>query len=456
MKHMNKLIAAAVVVSMALAGCGGGGEVPVQKVDSLFQSSASTASDKFAGLVVSENAVEIKREGEKSVKEVYVAEGDQVAKGDKLFSYDTDELSLTLDKQKLEMDRLDATISEKKDQISQTKDDLENASGSDETQLNIQLRTLQTELTQSEYDKAAKQKEIDYTEKMLKDVDVKSPIAGTIRKINESGEGPYMTIQQSGAYEVKGTLNELSLGAGIMEGTAVTVISRMDATKTWNGVVDRVDYDSAQTGGQEGSGGGVAMYSSGMVSEAFGGSGGSMSSSTNYPFYVKLDSTDGLLLGQHVYIQVSNGAAVSEGTLAIPENFIVNLHFDEMNNANIGEVWAANRQGKLEKVQVTFGEFDPSIGGYGIIDGLTADDYIADPSNPECTDGAKVSYREESDFVGNNSVTEPAQEELPVEDVPHDENQPSESTLVEPVPEDTVASETPGNEVTEVNAGQEG
>ncbi len=30
MKHMNKLIAAAVVVSMALAGCGGGGEVPVE------------------------------------------------------------------------------------------------------------------------------------------------------------------------------------------------------------------------------------------------------------------------------------------------------------------------------------------------------------------------------------------------------------------------------------------
>lgn len=454
MKHMNKLIAAAVVVSMALAGCAGGGEVPVQQVSSLFQTGVSTAADKFGGVVVSENAVEIKREGEKSIKDLYVAEGDQVAKGDKLFSYDTDELSLTLDKQKLEMDRLDATIEEKKDQISSVESDLQNASGTEEMQLSIQLRQLQTELTQSEYDKAAKQKEIDYTEKMLKDVDVKSPINGTIRKINESGEGPYMTIQQSGAYEIKGTLNELSLGAGIMEGTAVTVISRVDSTKTWNGVVDRVDYDSAQSSGQEGSGGGVAIYGGGMVSEAYAPSG--MSSSTNYPFYVKLDSTDGLLLGQHVYIQVSNGAAVSGGTLAIPENFIMNLHYDESNDANIGEVWAANAQGKLVRVQVTFGEFDPSIGGYGIIEGLTQDDYVADPANPDCEEGAKVSFREESDFAGNAAATVPADAEMPTDGVSPDESVAEDAALGESVPEDAAVNEPQSSEATVAEAGQEG
>ena len=191
-------------------------------------------------MVVSENAVEIKKENEKTVREIYVAEGDQVSEGDKLFSYDADELSLTLDKQKLEVDRLNATIDEKKEQISSVESDMESASGNDYTQLNIQLRQLQTELTQAEYDKAAKQKDVDHTQKMMKDVDVKSPISGAVRKINEQGEGAFMVIQQAGAYEVKGMLNEMSLGAGIMEGTPVVIQSRTDDSKTWNGTVRKV------------------------------------------------------------------------------------------------------------------------------------------------------------------------------------------------------------------------
>ncbi len=453
MKHMKKIIAAAMVVSMSLAGCAGGGEVPVQRVDALFGANAGTSTDKFAGVVVSENAVEIKREGEKTIKEVYVSEGDQVAQGDKLFCYDMDELSLSLDKQKLDLERFDATISDKEDQIASVERELQSVSGTEATQLNIQLRQLQTELTQAEYDKAAKQKEVDYTEKMLQDVDVKSPIKGTIRKINEMGDGPYMTIQQSGAYEVKGTLNELSLGAGIMEGTSVTVISRLDTTKTWNGVVERVDYNSAQDNNQDSSGG---MMYGGMVSAAYGGVSGGMTSSTNYPFYIKLDSTDGLLLGQHVYIQVSNGGGAADGSLAIPENFITNLHYDEMNDCNIGEVWAANAQGKLEKVQVTFGEFDPAIGGYGIVSGLTENDYVADPANPDCADGAKVSYREESDFAGNNTTTAPVDGELPVDDLIPDENAVTDSMPVESLPEAMTSSEAQISDASGSEAGQEG
>ncbi len=411
MKHTKKMLAAALAVCLTMAGCGSKGEVPVQQVGALLQMSAGTAAEKFDGVVVSENAVEIKREGEKKIKELYVAEGDAVKEGEKLFCYDSDELSLSLDKLKLELDRLGATIDEKKKQIASVESDLQYAAGSEATQLNIQLRQLQTELTQADYDKEAKQKEVDYTQKMLDDVDVKSPITGTVRKINETGDGPYMTIQQSDAYEVKGMLNELSLGAGIMEGVPVTIVSRMDPTKTWTGTVSRVDYNSAQNGSQNSEN--VHYMGSSFGSE------NPMTSSTSYPFYIKLDSTDGLLLGQHVYIQASGSGAVGAGQLEIPDSFLMNLHYNDKDGCNVAEVWAADSNGKLQLVEVVLAEYDPAMGAYPVIKGVTETDYIADPSNPDCKEGAKADHRSESDFAGNSQTDEPEMDQMP-ETIPAD------------------------------------
>lgn len=438
MKPNQKLLAAALAVCLTLSACGGSEGVPVQQVGALFQSNTATASDRFAGMVVSENAVEIKKENEKTVREIYVAEGDQVSEGDKLFSYDADELSLTLDKQKLEVDRLNATIDEKKEQISSVESDMESASGNDYTQLNIQLRQLQTELTQAEYDKVAKQKDVEHTEKMMKDVDVKSPISGTVRKINEQGEGAFMVIQQAGAYEVKGTLNEMSLSAGIMEGTPVVIQSRTDASKTWNGTVRKVDYNAAQSGGDN-NGYGDSVMIGGMGMDSSG-----MNNSTSYPFYVELESTDGLLLGQHVYIRVGAQDAQTAG-LALPESFVMELRYDEQNACNVAQVWAATQQGKLKKTEVILGEYDPAAGAYPIISGLTEQDYIADPANPNCAEGAAVSHRDPADFPGDPAPTQPAEEpvdpempELPQEDAPIDagaEPQQDEEPVQEPVQE---------------------
>ena len=244
MRGKLKLAALAAAACMALTACSEAQDsVPVEAVYLLSQSAASAES--FAGVVISENAVEIKREGDKSIKELYVTEGEQVTEGQVLFSYDSDELSLTLDKQELELERLEAKIKDTEAQISEVQKELNSASGDTRTQLNIQLRQLQTELTQATYDKSTQQTEIDYTKKMLENVDVVSPIDGTIRKITDDGSAAYITIQQAGAYQVKGLLNEMSMSAGIMEGTAVKIISRLDQTQTWNGYVTLVDYENA-------------------------------------------------------------------------------------------------------------------------------------------------------------------------------------------------------------------
>lgn len=427
MKPNMKLLASALAVCLMLAGCGGSTEIPVQQVSALSQGNTDTVTDRFAGVVVSENAVEIKKENEKTVKELYVQEGDQVSEGDKLFSYDADELTLTLDKQKLEVDRLVATIDEKKEQIESVKSDLESASGSEETQLNIQLRQIQTELTQAEYDKAAKQKDVDHTQKMLEDVEVKSPISGTIRQINEQGEGAFITIQQSGAYEVKGTLNEMSLNAGIMEGVPVTILSRTDAAKKWNGTVRTVDYNAVQSDQDNQSG----YYMGGMMSDADG-----MTNSSSYPFYIELESSEGLLLGQHVYIQIGQSASAS-GSLSLPENYVMEVRYDEQNACNVAQVWLATQQGKLKKTEVILGEYDPAAGAYPILEGLTESDFIADPANPGCADGAQVSFREVADFTGNEIPTEPEQQGDPGADaVPDGE--------LEPLPEEEIQGSDAG------------
>ena len=224
---------------------------------------------------------------------------------------------------------------------------------------------------------------------MLKNAVVRSPIKGTIRSIDENGT-PYITIQQAGAYQVKGILNELSLGAGITEGANVTILSRIDETMYWTGVVSLVDYSST---------------SSNEYDSMFGGDG--MSTSTSYPFYITLTSTDGLLLGQHVYIQLAGGPA-DQDVLYIPENYIMDITTNDLSLATTGTVWCADIQKEtLTKVTVTLGDYDDSYGTYAILSGITAESFLADPADPGCKEGAAVVLRSEMEYMGQ---TEPGEE----------------------------------------------
>ena len=94
---MKKLILVVLTLSMLLAGCSGDESgVPVQRADQLAL--AGQAGERYAGVVVSEDVVEISRDHSKRIEELYVVVGQEVAAGDKLFSYDTDELELALEK----------------------------------------------------------------------------------------------------------------------------------------------------------------------------------------------------------------------------------------------------------------------------------------------------------------------------------------------------------------------
>jgi len=142
-----------------------------------------------------------------------------------------------------------------------------------------------------------------------------------------------------------------------------------------------------------------------------------MTTTSSYVFDVELDSVDGLLLGQHVYIELMQETAMTEG-LWIPENFLVNFETDEETFELSATVFAENASGKLEERSVALGMYDGMTGCYEILSGVSAEDYIADPFDPGCVAGASVMRREPEDLTGTGTEmpADTIQEDVVVED----------------------------------------
>lgn len=424
------LIAAAL---LALAGCSTGDDgVPVQRADQLAL--AGRAGERYAGVVVSENVVEITRDSSKRIDELYVAVGQEVVAGDKLFSYDSDELELSLEKTQLEVEKMQNELVTYGEQLETLEKKLEKTrNDSDRVRLTLEINTLKTTIMELEYNLKSKDKEIANLQEMLSNIDIVAPVDGTIRKVDEEGQtGSFITIQQSGAYRVQGMLNEMSMNNGIMPGSRVVVRSRV-SDQTWMGTVTAINTaDSSQNNGD--------MWSSYGVVDT-------MTLSSSYVFDVELDNVDGLLLGQHVFIELYIEETALEG-IWIPESFITDMAMNEETFEMTGMVWAENASGKLEQRSVVLGMYDDMTGCYEILSGITAEDYLADPMNPGCTAGAAVSRREIEDFGGG--ATEPEYEiEIPEQTIIADtlleepEATADESEIMNPIetaPEGTEAA----------------
>ena len=162
--------------------------------------------------------------------------------------------------------------------------------------------------------------------------------------------------------------------SALQEGMQLLIRSRTDSTQTWTGTLDRIDWEKADTGSNS------SMYYSNSDSDA-------MTNSSKYPFYVTLDSQDGLILGQHVYIETNmdGGSEDSGAQFSLPSYYIVDLDTDSP------YVWAEGSNGKLEKRKVELGDYDEDMDQYPVISGLTLTDYIAFPSD-ECEAGAKAEH----------------------------------------------------------------
>lgn len=389
MGKMKAGIALALILALAvsLAACAGDGSaVYVQSVAQLSGGSAITPGDRFAGMVVAENVVEIERDVNKSIAEVFVKAGDDVTAGQELFSYDTDQLQLDLDKQKLQQEQLEATISNYKEQIEDLINERYNAPSSEQLAYTVQIQTMQVDLKEAELNLAAKKTEVAQSQALLENAVVTAPVDGRVQSINENATDnygrplPYMTIQQAGSYRIQSTLGELQRG-GIMEGARMRILSRTDE-RTWTGTVTKIDYDNPSQGSDS-----DRYY--GMATD-------SMTASSKYPFYVALDDAEGLILGQHVYLCIDSG----EGETAAVR---LNSSFIGYTEEGTSYVWAESGK-RLTKRAVTLGEYDPVTDSYTILEGLSLEDYVAFPDETLCHEGAATTRQEPSSNSAGEGV----------------------------------------------------
>lgn len=376
MKRIIAVILTAIML-LTLTACDSKQGVYVQSVAALMSMGGIAPGDRFAGVVVSENVTEIPKDADKGVKELLVKEGDDVTEGQALFSYDTDELQLNLDRQKLELDQMYATIQSYRNQIAQLERDRNSVGEASKLQYTIEIQSTQLSLKEAELNVKSKEQQVAQAQELLTNSTVVSPVNGRVQSINESGMNSYgepiayITIQESGSYRIKGMLGELQRGS-IAEGSVLTIRSRTDDSVSWRGTVTLVDYESP---------------SQGSDSDRYYGMGADeMTSSSKYPFYVQPESTEGLVLGQHVYMEVETEDAETAGP-SISSAFIC------YNDDGSAYVWAEHR-GKLEKRKVELGEYNMMADLQEITKGLSADDYIAFPDETICVEGAPTTHEQ--------------------------------------------------------------
>ena len=367
----------------------------------------SLGGDCFSGVIESQKSLDVKYDTSKTIKEILVNEGDEVSEGTELFTYDVEAMELELEQGELEIEKFNNDIDSMQKQITQLESDKKNASSDDKFSYSAQIQTLKTDISKAEYDKKVKNSELEKLKNSIKNSTVKSEMSGTVKKVNSPNSGNsnpedmygentdadvVMTIIASGDFRVKGTVNEQNMMA-ISADMPMIIRSRTDETVTWNGTVTEIGSEPIQ----DNSG---VMYS---------GDSDEMSTSSKYPFYVSLDSNEGLMLGQHVIIEPDYGQSGME------EKTGVWIYEDYIVTDDDGKtfVWAAGKKDRLEKKYVEIGEKDENYGDCQIVSGLTDDDSIAYPAEdyeegmPTTTDPDEITPDDENpdeNIDGSDSI----------------------------------------------------
>lgn len=330
--------------------------------------------NRYAGVVETQKQVNIQPSQDRTVREIFVEEGQEVSIGTVLFAYDIEEDQDKLNKAQLELERIANDITTKQSAIG-----IAQQSGDQ-----LEVLQAQTELKQSEYEKKTKEVEIQKIKDSIENAEVKSQMKGivkSIKKVEESAmEAPgedsaFMTIIAMGDFRIKGKVNEQNISS-IMPGQQVLVHSRVDQQMIWKGTMSEVDMQRPENGNENGFMGDPSTQSN------------------SYPFYVNLESSEGLMLGQHVYIEPDFGQTKERKGIWLDESFVVQ-------DGKTAYVWADNGRGKLEKREVQIGKRDEEMFQCEIKKGLREDDLITFPE-PGLKEGMKTAKGKNNELGMSN------------------------------------------------------
>lgn len=397
-RHMTALILA-LSLCLSLMGCDGAqvlrkDSVPVQSVSMLMGMDLSGAN-RFCGVTEPKSTEKVKKDDNKDIDEIKVAVGQEVRKGDVLFTYDLESVRLSVESAQLEVEQLANSITSYDQQIKELEKDKKSAAKGDKLSYSLQIQEAMLDKSEAEYNLKKKQKELAKLEKAAKKTKVKANVDGVVQSINQSGlsggdsdgsdgDAVVLTIVETGTYRVKGSANETNI-AQLSEGMAVTVYSRTDYSAQWRGVISEIDTGSSESGS--------------LDDDSFrGGSDENNESSARYSFYVQLDDSEGLMMGQHVYIL--------PGTYEQGDGIHIHSSFLEQEGEQ-AFVWACSSKDTLERRAVTLGDYDEASDSYLITEGLGVEDYIALPG-PGLSEGSRVvKYDSESASEGEGEVSAP-------------------------------------------------
>ena len=372
------LIFAVALIAAILHMVSGGGKDSAKNIlyadkVSVITGNGSGTVNRFAGVVEAQDTLKISLSEGQKVKEIFVEKGQEVEPGTKLFEYDTEELAMTLEQGNLELEKIGNSISNLNSQIAALTTEKKNASAGEQLSYTTQIQELQTNVKQEEYNYKVKELEVNRMKKNLESSVVTSTISGIVQEINEeqgyddvTGEKkPFMSILSTGKYRIKGKISEQNIG-NLSPGMEVTIRSRVDETQIWKGTVDSIDTEKPESGSQN-------SYYSGSDSSQ---------QATKYPFYVTLEKSEGLMLGQHVYVEPGTGSETDSG-MWLMSSYIVDADSDAP------YVWVAGKNDRLEKREIKLGEKNEDMDTWEVLDGLKNTDYIVWPSE-DCKKGAAV------------------------------------------------------------------
>ena len=336
--------------------------MPIRDVNS----AANTVSDlQFSGVVEPQETKEIKLDTSKTVSEIAVQEGDHVNAGDPLFTYDVESMQLELQQGNVDIERMENEIASNKQQIAQLESEKKNASADDKLTYTTQIQSLQTDIAKSEYDIKTKKIELEKLQNTIDNATVKAEIAGTVQslktveQLQSDGTDVLMKIMSDGEFRVKCTISEQNIQS-IYQDEPMVLRSRVDDS-SWKGTISEIstEADNSQNNSM--------MY----------GSSDDMTTASKYPFYVTLDSSDGLMLGQHLLVSMDDMSddSIDKSGIWLYSDYVLT---DEDGKSY---VWAADKKDRLEKREVEVGQTDDTAGDCEIKSGLSEDDMIAFPSD---------------------------------------------------------------------------
>ncbi len=335
---------------------------------SMLTSTSTGTVNRYAGVVEPQQTVKIQKASDKNVKEVFVKEGDAVTKGAPLFSYDTDEIQMKLSEAELELERITTEISTLYNQIETLQNEKAKAPESEAFSYTTQILTAQNDVKRAEYNQKSKGVEIDQIRKSLENSTVTSEIDGVVKSINDGSQSSYgygyendssyMTILSNNEYRIKGTINEQNMYA-ISTGQEMLIHSRIDENIVWRGTITEIDTENP-INDQD------SMY--------YSSNSDTNTTSSSYNFYVELTDEAMLMLGQHVFMEPDLGQTETKEGIWLSSYYLI---FD----GNDAYAWVCGKNDKLEKRQITTGQYDETMDEYEITSGLTLEDSIVFPED---------------------------------------------------------------------------